>query len=159
MRDAEQSAADQPMPTRALTICNRRGLHARAAAKFVKTCEGFEAAVEVEKDGVSVWWDTFAIVVAGAPTAVADFAALLTAKGFRIVDRATETRTVHAQIVGDGTMKAALGIALDIGIEQQIRILGQIQAQLRHDREPLALDHVVLRAGGLATHHQTIGAE
>ena len=32
--------------------------------------------VEVEKDGVSVWRDTFAIVVAGAPTAVADFAAL-----------------------------------------------------------------------------------
>lgn len=54
MRDAEQSAADQPMPTRALTICNRRGLHARAAAKFVKTCEGFEAAVEVEKDGQRV---------------------------------------------------------------------------------------------------------
>jgi len=42
------------MPTRALTICNRRGLHARAAAKFVKTCETFEAAVTVEKDGQSV---------------------------------------------------------------------------------------------------------
>ncbi|MEE3259037.1 MAG: FlgD immunoglobulin-like domain containing protein [Candidatus Latescibacterota bacterium] len=35
-----------------------------------------EFSVEVEKDGVSVWRDTFAIVVAGAPTAVADFAAL-----------------------------------------------------------------------------------
>ncbi|MEQ8602155.1 MAG: HPr family phosphocarrier protein [Marivibrio sp.] len=42
------------MPARTLTICNRRGLHARAAAKFVKTCETFEADVAVEKDGQSV---------------------------------------------------------------------------------------------------------
>ena len=39
---------------RALAICNRRGLHARAAAKFVKCAQGFEAKITVAKDGVSV---------------------------------------------------------------------------------------------------------
>ncbi|HEY2133737.1 MAG TPA: HPr family phosphocarrier protein [Acetobacteraceae bacterium] len=37
-----------------LTICNRRGLHARAAAKFVTTAERFGASVDVVKDGQSV---------------------------------------------------------------------------------------------------------
>ena len=32
-----------------LTICNERGLHARAAAKFVKTAEQFEAELAVSK--------------------------------------------------------------------------------------------------------------
>lgn len=32
-------------------IVNKRGLHARAAAKFVKTAEAFDAAIEVEKSG------------------------------------------------------------------------------------------------------------
>ena len=36
------------------TICNRRGLHARAAAKFVTTAERFTAEVEVEAHGQSV---------------------------------------------------------------------------------------------------------
>jgi phosphocarrier protein len=35
-------------------ILNQRGLHARASAKFVQTVNGFDAVVEVEKDGVSV---------------------------------------------------------------------------------------------------------
>jgi len=39
---------------RTLTICNKRGLHARAAAKFVTLAERFGASVEVEKDGQSV---------------------------------------------------------------------------------------------------------
>jgi len=39
---------------RALAIRNRRGLHARAAAKFVKCAQGFEAKVTVAKDGVAV---------------------------------------------------------------------------------------------------------
>ena len=37
------------MPTRTVTITNMRGLHARAAAKFVKTLEGFKAQVQVER--------------------------------------------------------------------------------------------------------------
>jgi phosphocarrier protein len=39
---------------RTVTICNRRGLHARAAAKFVKTAEQFEAEITVRKNGSSV---------------------------------------------------------------------------------------------------------
>lgn len=40
--------------TRQVTICNQRGLHARAAAKFVRTAESFDATVTVVKDGVEV---------------------------------------------------------------------------------------------------------
>ena len=39
---------------RTVTIVNRRGLHARAAAKFVKTAETFTARVEVHKDDTVV---------------------------------------------------------------------------------------------------------
>ncbi|MEM8662671.1 MAG: HPr family phosphocarrier protein [Pseudomonadota bacterium] len=37
-----------------LTMVNRRGLHARAAAKFVRTVERFQSDVTVTKDGQSV---------------------------------------------------------------------------------------------------------
>jgi phosphocarrier protein HPr len=40
--------------SRHITIVNRRGLHARASARFVKCAEGFEATVHVVKDGQSV---------------------------------------------------------------------------------------------------------
>lgn len=40
--------------TRTLTICNKRGLHARAAAKFVTLAERFGASVDVVKDGQNV---------------------------------------------------------------------------------------------------------
>ena len=40
--------------TRLLTMVNRRGLHARAAAKFVQTAAAYEAEVAVAKDGQSV---------------------------------------------------------------------------------------------------------
>ena len=39
---------------REFRIINQRGLHARASAKFVQVASGFDAAVEVEKDGVRV---------------------------------------------------------------------------------------------------------
>ena len=35
-------------------ICNARGLHARASAKFVKLASGFESEVRVTRDGVTV---------------------------------------------------------------------------------------------------------
>ena len=35
-------------------ICNTRGLHARASAKFVKMASGFDAEVHVTRDGVTV---------------------------------------------------------------------------------------------------------
>lgn len=39
---------------RLVTIKNRRGLHARAAAKFVKLAEKFTASVSVVRDGTKV---------------------------------------------------------------------------------------------------------
>jgi phosphocarrier protein HPr len=43
---------------RELEIINKRGLHARAAARFVQTVEKFDAAVTVSKDGQSVGGDS-----------------------------------------------------------------------------------------------------
>ncbi len=39
---------------RTVVIENERGLHARAAAKFVKVAGGFDAEVSVHKDGIVV---------------------------------------------------------------------------------------------------------
>ncbi len=39
---------------RTLAICNRRGLHARASAKFVQTVEKFDADVRVMRCGETV---------------------------------------------------------------------------------------------------------
>ncbi|WP_026186777.1 HPr family phosphocarrier protein [Ensifer sp. BR816] len=40
--------------TRELLIINKRGLHARASAKFVQTVEAYEAEITVSKDGMTV---------------------------------------------------------------------------------------------------------
>ena len=40
--------------TREVTIVNQRGLHARAAAKFVRAAGEFDAAVEVTRDDTTV---------------------------------------------------------------------------------------------------------
>jgi phosphocarrier protein HPr len=40
--------------SRTVLIVNKRGLHARASAKFVTMASGLSAAVEVEKDGSKV---------------------------------------------------------------------------------------------------------
>ncbi len=40
--------------SRDLLIVNRKGLHARATAKFVQCCDRFDAVVTVTKDGESV---------------------------------------------------------------------------------------------------------
>ncbi|MGI9400549.1 MAG: HPr family phosphocarrier protein [Rhizobiaceae bacterium] len=39
------------MTAKILKICNKRGLHARASAKFVQCLEGFDADIRVSKDG------------------------------------------------------------------------------------------------------------
>ncbi len=49
MNDSEQAAV-----RRTVVIRNQRGLHARAAAKFVKLAERFEADVTVTVKGASV---------------------------------------------------------------------------------------------------------
>ncbi len=40
--------------SRELLIVNKRGLHARASAKFVQMVEGFDAAITVSRDGTTV---------------------------------------------------------------------------------------------------------
>ena len=40
--------------TATLNICNTRGLHARASAKFVKLASSFESEIHVTRDGVTV---------------------------------------------------------------------------------------------------------
>lgn len=43
-----------PVLSRVVTICNKRGLHARAAARFVTLAEQFGASVDVLKDGQTI---------------------------------------------------------------------------------------------------------
>ena len=43
-----------PALSRELQIINKRGLHARASAKFVQAVESFDATVSVTKDGMTV---------------------------------------------------------------------------------------------------------
>lgn len=50
----EAAGGGGPVLTRVVTVTNRRGLHARAAAKFVALAERFGAAVDVVKDGQEV---------------------------------------------------------------------------------------------------------
>ncbi len=42
------------MHRRTLNICNAKGLHARASAKFVKCAERFDADISVSRDGLTV---------------------------------------------------------------------------------------------------------
>ena len=59
-REPEQPAASNDLGngaavlSRTVVVPNKRGLHARAAARFVTTAERFGAAVEVVRDGQSV---------------------------------------------------------------------------------------------------------
>jgi len=53
--DPGTDQSDKPEAlSRTVTICNKRGLHARAAAKFVTLAERFDASVDVVRDGQSV---------------------------------------------------------------------------------------------------------
>ena len=47
-------ASGEPVLTRTVRITNKRGLHARAAAKFVTIAERFGASVDVVREGQSV---------------------------------------------------------------------------------------------------------
>ena len=48
------ASTDPRRPGRLFTILNRKGLHARATAKFVQIVERFDAAVEVTRCGETV---------------------------------------------------------------------------------------------------------
>ena len=52
--DAQQTGAPRAPGARVLTIVNRRGLHARASARFVQTAENFDAELTISRDGLSV---------------------------------------------------------------------------------------------------------
>ncbi len=52
MNDA--SGGGDSVLRRIVTICNQRGLHARAAGRFVKLAGRFDAAITVSKGGQSV---------------------------------------------------------------------------------------------------------
>ena len=43
-----------PVQSRSFKIINKRGLHARASARFVQTTEGFDAVVRVTREGSTV---------------------------------------------------------------------------------------------------------
>jgi phosphocarrier protein len=50
----ENNGAPVVTLSRDLLIVNKRGLHARASAKFVQTVEGYDAEIHVSKDGMTV---------------------------------------------------------------------------------------------------------
>ena len=62
---------------RLATICNQRGLHARAAARFVKTAGQFEADVRVRKNGAEVSGRSIMglMMLAAAPGSVVELTA------------------------------------------------------------------------------------
>lgn len=63
-----KEASEAPI-TRLVTIVNRLGLHARAAAKFVRLADQFDAEVTVLKNGMAVSGDSILdLMMLHAPT-------------------------------------------------------------------------------------------
>ena len=54
MAESAAGAAAPAQVNRSVTICNQRGLHARAAARFVKLAFEYDAEITVTKAGASV---------------------------------------------------------------------------------------------------------
>lgn len=67
-----RQAPPSGMAWRVATICNQRGLHARAAARFVKTAGQFDAEIWVRKNGTEVSGRSIMglMMLAAAPGAV-----------------------------------------------------------------------------------------
>lgn len=81
---------------RNVVICNKRGLHARAAARFVKLAWQFDAEVEVAKNGTAVSGRSIMglmMLAAGPGTAIE-----LRATG----PDAARALDALAQLIGDG---------------------------------------------------------
>jgi phosphocarrier protein len=53
-KSAEEIAAAAATARQRTKICNQKGLHARAAARFVKTAHNFDAEIWVRKNGTIV---------------------------------------------------------------------------------------------------------
>lgn len=57
MTESEATSREGPSNdgiTRSVTICNQRGLHARAAAKFVRLANNFDADIAVTRNDMTV---------------------------------------------------------------------------------------------------------
>ena len=54
MNDDPEEHPSRPEITRTVIIANQRGLHARAAAKFVKVAGRYDAEVTVQRNGMAV---------------------------------------------------------------------------------------------------------
>jgi phosphocarrier protein HPr len=87
--------------SRALSILNEKGLHARASAKFVETVERFEARATVSRDGMDVSGDSImGLLMLGAAkgceidvvTKGSDAAALMEALAWLVADKFGEGR-------------------------------------------------------------------
>jgi phosphocarrier protein HPr len=64
---AEESHSPEQTITRDLLIVNKKGLHARATAKFVQCCEAYESVITITKDEETVGGDSImAILTLGA---------------------------------------------------------------------------------------------
>jgi phosphocarrier protein HPr len=76
-KPTEGAAAPPRMARRTATICNQRGLHARAAARFVNTAGQFDAEVLVRKNGTEVSGRSIMglMMLAAAPGTVIELAA------------------------------------------------------------------------------------
>ena len=86
MSDGGSGPAEPPVTTarRIATICNLRGLHARASARFVKMAAQYDADVRVRKNGTEVSGRSIMglMMLAAAPGAVVE----LTASGPQAVE-------------------------------------------------------------------------
>jgi phosphocarrier protein HPr len=71
------AGAPSDVVRRIATICNQRGLHARASARFVKTAAQFEADVRVRKNGTEVSGRSIMglMMLAAAPGTVVELSA------------------------------------------------------------------------------------
>lgn len=76
---------------RELAIVNEKGLHARASAKFVEVCEGFDARATVEKDGMEVSGNSImGLLMLGAPRGTT----------IRVTTRGREAEALSAALAG-----------------------------------------------------------
>ncbi|HZP19399.1 MAG TPA: HPr family phosphocarrier protein [Bauldia sp.] len=52
--DQPRASSGEAVVSKDLTIVNKKGLHARASAHFVRCAEGFDADITVSRDGTTV---------------------------------------------------------------------------------------------------------
>jgi phosphocarrier protein HPr len=75
--EADNAGPEPPRIRRIATICNQRGLHARASARFVKMAALYDADVRVRKNGTEVSGRSIMglMMLAAAPGAVVELSA------------------------------------------------------------------------------------